>query len=445
MKKIKPELASGFRDYLPEDMAKRARMINIIRGVFELFGFGELETPGIEEMNILIGGDPDFKKQIFKTSVLKGDDVLALRFDLTVPLARVIAQYTTIKKPFKRFQIGKVWRAEKSQLGRFRELLQCDADIVGASSPCSDAEIITLAYETLSALSIGDFTIKINSRKILNALPFIAGFSEKKLESVLRIIDKLDKRGIKEVKNELSAIQGISKSTAEKILEFVCFSGISNEDTLSFAEKNILSCGADVSGVADLRSAISFIKSAGVPDKAYAVDLRIARGLGYYTGIVFETALLNMPEIGSVCSGGRYDSLVERFGNVSIPSVGLSIGFDRLFSALSTLNLSPALNPFGDVIVLNFDENAVQYVQKIATGLRKSGISTELYLGNEKTIKGQLAYALNKGFSVIVLAGIDEFNKRTVQIKDVAKRTQLEMSEDAFVAEIRKILKNANS
>ena len=426
-KYINPELAGGFRDYLPEDMIPRQRMFDTIRGVFERFGFVPLDTPGLEKEEILTGGDPNFRMQIFRAGLRAGEEGLALRFDLTVPLARVISAYgDKLEKPFKRYQIGKVWRGEKPQAGRFREFVQFDADIVGSNKTSADAEIIALMYETLVALGLSRFVIKVNNRKILNGLPSFVGLEQTSNAEVLRTIDKLDKIGWEGVKMELVEKLNLGDSQTDKLKRFIDIRSDSQEETLA----RLAGLGADSSSIEEgsneLREIISHVKSLGVPDQMWRIDLSVARGLGYYTGPVFETTLTDIPEIGSVFSGGRFDDLVARFGERSVPATGASVGVDRLFAAMDKLGLIKKEKTVTQVLVLNFDDQAEDYCQRIVALLRSNKVRSELYLGKENSLKGQLTYATKQAVPVVIIAGGTEKTKQVAQIKDMAKRRQVE-------------------
>lgn len=413
---IQPELAGGFRDYLPEDMIPRQKMLDTIKTVFERFGFVPLDTPGLEKEEVLTGGDPDFKKQIFRAGLEGGKDALALRFDLTVPLARIIAANPGLKKPFKRYQFGRVWRGERQQAGRYREFTQLDADIVGSSSITADAEIISLMYETMTALGFADsdFQIRISDRAILNKLSDIAGFEAAKTPGVLRMIDKLDKIGWEGVEKELTVAAGLSKEQVKKVRMYI--------------EKGDEAAFVPLAALLD------------IPKKSYVFDLSVARGLGYYTGIVFETVLTKLPEIGSVFSGGRYDNLVSRFSPQSIPATGASVGVDRLFVAMEKLGMVKKEKNTAKVCVLNFEPTAEGQCVGVATELRGAGVSTNLYLGDEKTLKGQLAYAVSQEFPVVVIIGGDEEKRGVAQVKDMQKRTQTEVKQTDIVSAVKELL-----
>ncbi len=426
---INPALASGFRDYLPEDMIPRQWMLDTIRNIFERFGFLPLDTSGIEREEVLNGGDPNFKMQIFKTFLRTQDSGLALRFDLTVPLARVISLYPNeIQKPFKRYQMGKVWRGEKPQAGRFCEFMQFDADIVGSARTSADAEIVSLMYETLTALGITDFMIKVNNRKILNGLAAYVGYPAHKTVEVLRLIDKIDKLGWDNIAGELTDVIGLNTVQLEKLKRFLDLRTGSNEKTVQAVLDLMTDSPEAIKGANELKEITRFVDALGVPRNTWQIDLSIARGLGYYTGTVFETILLKLPSIGSVFSGGRYDDLVARFGGDSIPATGASVGVDRLFAALETLGLVPREKTTTKAIVLNFDAEAETYCNEVVGLLRRSGIATVLYLGREATIKGQLAYALKQEIPVIVIIGGLEREAGVAQVKDPKNRTQQTVS-----------------
>ena len=426
---ISPALASGFRDYLPDDMIPRQWMLDTIRSVFERFGFLPLDTSGVEREEVLTGGDPNFKMQIFKVSLRSQESGLALRFDLTVPLARVVSLYPNeISKPFKRYQMGKVWRGEKPQAGRFCEFMQFDADIVGSNRTSADAEIVSLMYETLTALGITDFMIRVNNRKILNGLTSYVGYSADKTVEVLRMIDKLDKFGWDNISGELADTIKLEPRQLEKLKKFLDLRAGSNEETTTAVLKLMSDSPEAVQGAKELAEITTFVDALGVPRSSWQIDLSIARGLGYYTGPVFETTLLKLPSIGSVFSGGRYDDLVSRFGEDNIPATGASVGVDRLFAALETLELVPKKKTTTKAVVLNFDNSAEVYCNQVVSMLRQSGIATELYLGKERTIKGQLAHVLNQEVPVIIIAGGRERDSRVVQVKDPKNRSQTEVS-----------------
>jgi len=437
---IEPNLASGFRDYLPSDAAAREWMVETIKTVFKRFGFAPLETPGVEREEILTGGDPNFKKQIFKLNLSGQDEKTALRFDLTVPLARVIAAYQNeLPKPWKRYQVGSAWRGERAQAGRFREFLQIDADIVGAPGTMADAEIVSLIYETLSALGFKKFVIKVNNRKILNALFGYADFPKGKTETVLRILDKLDKNKWKDVESELVKETRLDKNAVGSLKKFVELKGDSKK-ILKEASALFEDSKTAEEGISELGELANNVKALGVPDKNWMVDLSVARGLGYYTGPVFEAVLTDYPELGSVFAGGRYDDLISRFSSASIPVTGASLGVDRLFVALKKFGLLPDFKSPAQVLLLNFDRESEEVCEKLASDLRRDGVSTEIYLGQEKNLKGQLSYAVKQSYPVVLIIGEEERKKRIVQIKNMRERVQEAVPREDVLSYIKGLL-----
>ncbi len=400
---IKPELAGGFRDYLPADMIPRNRMLEKIKAVFERFGFLPMDTPALERSEVLGKEDSDF---LIYRAGLEGVQDMALRYDLTVPLARFYAANADkLPHPFKRYQFGRVWRGEKQQTGkgRYREFTQLDIDTVGSADSMADAEVVTVMYETLSTLGLeGGFTIHINNRKLLDGLT---------AES-LRSIDKLDKIGREAVEKELSA------------------------DQLELAR--ILLNGNSTNP--ELDALVANAHHLGVPREALMINNSVVRGLGYYTDNIFEARLNQLPELGSVFSGGRYDNLVSKFAPMQIPAVGASVGVDRLFAALDQLGLLQRELTTAKVLVLNFDIDSRQAVQETATLLRKENIAAEVYLGQENTLKGQLAYAVKQEYPVVLIIGSDERAKGEVQIKDMVNRTAKQVAQSEIIPAVRQLL-----
>lgn len=440
---IKPELGGGFRDYLPDDMIPRQRILDSIRSVFEKFGFLPLDTPVIEREEILTGGDENFSKQIFRIRSSSGEDNLALRFDLTVPLARVIAAYPSeIQKPFKRYQIGKAYRGESSQKGRFREFIQCDADIVGAPGVIADAEIIALIYETLFTLGFKEFVVRVNNRKILNSLSAYAKFDSKKNSSVLRIIDKLDRDGWKIVKRELESEKSteLSESQTDLIKKFIDLRSEKKETLLGSLKELMKNSPEALEGIEELQEIIQYVRSMNVPEKYWTIDLSVARGLGYYTGPVFEAQLTNLPSIGSVFAGGRYDGLVARFSSAPVPATGASLGVDRLFAAMEELKMIKQDTSITKVLMLNFDPTLSSEALEIVTELREKEISSEIYMGQETTLKGQLTYGIKREIPIVLIFGSDEKKNGMVQVKDTKKRTQDTVLRKDLLQTVKQIL-----
>jgi histidyl-tRNA synthetase len=430
------------RDYLPEDMIPRQRMLDRIRIVFESFGFAPLDTPGLELEEIITGGDPNFRMQIFRAGLRGGDEEkLALRFDLTIPLARVVAQYgSQLERPFKRYQMGKVWRGEKPQAGRFREFVQLDADTIGSSMMTADAEIIALMYETMCALGFSNFLMRVNNRKILNGLSEFVGFDSKIIPDVLRIIDKLDKDGWDAISEELVKDQAFSPEQLSLLKQFLDFRAISQRATIDGVRKLMANSQMAQEGIGELEEIVSSLEAMGIPDDKWTIDLSVARGLGYYTGPVYETVLTDAPEIGSVFGGGRYDNLVARFSSTSVPAVGVSAGVDRMFAAMTKLGMIKKEQTVAKVMVLNFDSTCRSECEKVASLVRRSGISTEIYLGKETTIKGQLSVAVRKDYPIVVIIGTREKEKGVAQIKQLQSRKQEDVLLEDVPDAIKKML-----
>lgn len=435
----KPELLGGFSDYLPATMIPRQEIIATIKRTYESFGFLPLETPGMERSSVLGSDRSDFRMEVYRFSDNfkgKGQDV-TLRFDLTVPLSRVIAAYPKLVKPFKRYQIGSVWRKEKPQAGRFREFVQFDADIVGSDSILSDSEIISLMYETMKNLGLENFVIKFNNRKILNGLSEVANFDKKKVLDVLQVLDKLDKIGSEKVFEELQAksptesdeeAPNLSDTSLAKIREFLAISG----DTENIIRKlKIFFAGVDIAleGIQECKQIIENIQYLGVPQKNWKFDLSVARGLGYYTGPVFETTLTDIPEIGSIFSGGRFDDLVMRFTGERVPAVGASVGVDRLFAALEKLGKIQKKQSISRVLFTIIDERYSKDIIKMAQEFRNGGINAEVFLGRDKGLKNQLAYALKKEIPFIIILGEEEGKQGKVKLKDLNKREEVLLTE----------------
>lgn len=422
LKRIKPDLPGGFHDYAPADAIARQGMLDTIRRTFESFGYDPLETSAVQKTEVLTGGEEDSGKIIFNVNGSQEETSdTSLRFDLTVPLARFIAANTDIPKPFKRYQIGSVWRGERQQAGRYREFTQADVDIVGSSSLDADAEIAAIIYTCFRNLGIENFVINYNNRKILNALPAFAGFSEDKLWTALRIIDKRDKIGDAGVKKELT--QEFSEAIAEKITRFVADGGAGQEGVGEYAEIRAM--------LGDL---------APGAEKYFVADFSLVRGLSYYTGSVFEMILTDAPEIGSVAGGGRYDNLVAQFTGQKIPAVGVSIGIDRLFAALEKLGRIKKKQTLTQVLILQVDESMKKEYRAMAAELRAAGLNTALYLGNDTDFKAQLAYAVKKEIPYVLICGQSEKAKAVVAIKNLQTREQKEIPREQVVEYLQRTL-----
>jgi histidyl-tRNA synthetase len=427
---IQPRLLKGFCDYLPQQMIARQRLVDTIRQCYEAYGFVPLDTPCQEYTLTLLGkyGD-ESNKQIYRLQSPEGEDV-ALRFDLTVPLARVVAQYTEIPKPFKRYQVGLVWRADKPDPGRFREFMQFDLDIVGCESVSADAEIMLAMYDTLIRLGIERFAILFNSRHVLNGVVAYAGIKADEAIRVFRVLDKLEKIGADAVKKELMEGRvdvsgdripglGLSAKQVGRIEEFIKLPS-GNRAAVLKALRGLLSKTPEAEqGISELEEMSRYLDELKIPEDKAAIQPSLARGLDYYTGPIYEARLLDAAQFGSVFAGGRYDGLVERFTGEKIPATGASVGVDRLLSALEFLKLIPETFSPAQVIVTVMDRSRMAGYMQFARELRQAGIATELYTGAEQSLGKQLQYANALRIPVAVIAGEDEFKNGTVSVKDL--------------------------
>ena len=425
MERIKPRTLSGFMELLPEKQIKLERMMSILRNTYSRYGFAPLDTPAIEDAQILLAkGGGETEKQIYRFT--KGDSDLALRFDLTVPLAKYVAlHYNDLVFPFRRYQISKVYRGERAQRGRFREFYQADIDIIGDGKLdiLNEAEIPAIIYNVFRGFGLNRFQIRVNNRKILNGFYAMQALSEKSGD-IMRTVDKLDKIGAEKVSQILVEDCGLSAAQAEEILKFISISG-TNAQVLAALEGY---CGKNEvfdTGVAELKAVTANLAAFGVPEENFAVDLTIARGLDYYTGTVYETTLLDHPEIGSVCSGGRYDDLAGYYTEKTLPGVGISIGLTRLFYVLDEQGL---LNPElpsapADVLVLPMSQDAAPAIS-LAESLRKAGIRVQLYT-EQKKFKQKMSYADKLGVPYTVFLGEDEIAAGKCSVKDMRTGEQI--------------------
>jgi histidyl-tRNA synthetase len=449
MAKTKLIPISGFPEFLPAEQIVFAQVMDIIREGFERYGFSPIETPAIERKEVLIskGGN---EKEIYTLSRLtaeKGEDTntdLALHFDLTVPLARYVAQHKNqLTFPFRRYQMQKVWRGERAQAGRSREFYQCDIDVIGrgALSLLTDAEMPSIIYQIFREMEIGPFVIRINNRKILQGYFQSLDIPMTQMTEVMRVIDKLEKIGTDKVIAELKEM-GLSQATTEKMMDFLGLLGqeVNTDDMLaqltSMSEIN----PQFSEGVKELRLVVDGIRAFGLPEAFFQIDLTIARGLDYYTGTVYETRLADHPNLGSICSGGRYDDLTSLFTEEKLPGVGISIGVTRLVQQLMAdglLNIGAAT--VAPVLVTAMDEQRTDDYLRLGTTLRNAGIPTEVYLEKAR-LGNQLKYANKKGFKLAIIAGEDELLKNTVQIKDLEAGEQIECAIADLVQEVQKRL-----
>jgi len=447
-KKIELDLLRGFEEYLPQDQLQFNALIDLIRRNFELFGFLPIETPSAERREVLTskGGS---EKEIYALTRLAeaGDDEAAnkgaLRFDLTVPLARYVALHEReLAFPFRRYQIQRVWRGEtpQAQKGRFREFYQCDIDVVNRDqlSPLAEAEIPSVIYSVFREMAIGEFRIRINNRKVLKGLLQEFGVPEAKVPGVLRALDKHDREDAAKIRHDLER-EGMRPGSAGQLHELVSGKRETG-DTLSILGKFRSSLCQQ--GLKDLENVAAAIRQFGVPDSAFLVDLGVVRGLDYYTGTIYETTLTGHPEVGSICSGGRYDDLAGYFTNTRLPGVGISIGLTRLFSRLREAKLLQPLDRTpAEVLVTTMDPQSLEKYLKMAAALRGAGVNTEVYLEAAKIDK-QLAYANRKGFRVALIAGESEFANNMVKVKNLATREERAARDHELVQAVRSALKN---
>ncbi len=419
-----PRTLPGFMELLPNEQILFEQMKNKIEKVYQRFGFLPLDTPILELSEILLakaGGETE--KQIYRFE--KGDTDISMRFDLTVPLAKYVAKnYGNLSFPFRRYQIGKVYRGERAQKGRFREFYQCDIDIIGDGelSILNDAEIPSVIYQLIKELGFNDFTICINNRKILNGLFEDMSQTDNATE-ILRIIDKIDKIGVEAVCEELEKL-GIEKHKINQIIEFIKIEGTTDEKLQKLQDLNIQTDNFK-KGLEELSQVVKYIRVFGVPDSNFKVDLTIARGLDYYTGTVYETFLNNYRELGSVCSGGRYENLAEYYTDKKLPGVGISIGLTRLFYKLNELGLIKAEKySMADILIVPMTEN-LEVPIRLANSLRELNINTEIYL-NDKKLKAKMKYADKLKIPYVIVMGDDEINSNEVKIKNMETGEELE-------------------
>ena len=437
MEKIRPRTLSGFMELLPQKQQQMERFFQVLRETYSLYGFTPLDTPVIESAEVLLAkGGGETEKQIYRFE--KGDSDLALRFDLTVPLAKYVAQnYGQLTFPFRRFQIGKVYRGERAQRGRFREFYQADIDIIGDGKLdiSNEAEIPSSIYKAFTAMGLKRFQIRVNNRKILNGFYAMLGLTEKSGD-IMRTVDKLDKIGADKVRALLVDEEiGLTDAQADEILKFIAITG-SNAEVLTALEDyrgrhELFDLGLD-----ELNTVTKYLSAFGVPESHFAVDLTIARGLDYYTGTVYETTMLDHPEIGSICSGGRYDNLAEYYTDKQLPGVGISIGLTRLFFVLEDQGyLNDALNTApADVLILPMTEDLSPAIA-LATQLRAAGIRTQIH-AEQKKFKQKLSYADKLAIPYAVFLGEDEINAGVVAVKDMKTGEQVKLPAEDAIAHI---------
>lgn len=437
--KVQPRTLPGFMQLLPNEQILFNEMKEKIQKSYEKFGFLPLDTPVIESSDVLLakaGGETE--KQIYRFN--KGDSDLSLRFDLTVPLAKYVTEnYANLNFPFRRYQIGKVYRGERAQRGRFREFYQCDIDIIGENelSLLNDAELPSVIYTTFKELGFNDFTISINNRKILNGLFESLDLKEKSVD-ILRIIDKIDKIGKENVIKEIAEI-GVDNSKIDTIMKFISITG-DIESTINQVRELNIDNELFNTGVNELEEVAKNINLFGVPKENYKIDLTIARGLDYYTGTVYETFINQYRELGSVCSGGRYDNLAEYYTDKKLPGVGISIGLTRLFFQLTDKKIIEAENKsISEVMIISMMDDFTKSIE-VSTTLRNAGINTQIYTNNAK-IKNQFKYASRLNIPYVIVIGEDEVRENKVTIKDMTSGEQTTETIEDVIEKLSKEVK----
>lgn len=440
---IKPSTLKGFRDYLPSAMIAREKLIDTARQVYRSYGFSPIDTPALEFSEILLGkGGEESDRQIFRF-IDQGDRDVAMRFDLTVPLARFAAQhYHEIGMPFKRYHIGSVWRGENTSRGRYREFMQCDFDTIGTTSNAADIETLLVIHDLFDRLGFSKFTIRVNNRLVLNGLLEKLGLADK-ASGVLRSLDKLPKIGRDKVIAEMVERVG---ATAEQAGEVLSLAELKGEPAAILAKLETQLAGSDVglTGVARLTELFKTVAQAGANTERVELDLSIARGLDYYTGTIYETFLGDLPGIGSVCSGGRYDNLAELFTTQKLPGVGASLGLDRLLAAMEELGMVEAASTPAKVLIAYFDANHLGDYHRVARELRAAGIASEVY-PEAVSIGEQLKYASRKGFKIGVIAGDREFAAGHWQVKNLITREQATVGTTELVEHLSAMISSTQS
>jgi histidyl-tRNA synthetase len=438
--KIKPRLPKGMRDFLPNEMLKREYVFSIVREVFHLYGFEPLQTPVMELTDTLMGKyGEDAEKLIFNAQHPGGKEELSLRYDLTVPLARVVAQYENeISLPFKRYQLSPVWRAERPQRGRYREFYQCDADIVGVEGMNADAEIISMIVTALRRFGFKQFSVKINNRKLLTGMGQYSGVAEGQLGDLYRSVDKFDKIGAEGVQKELTE-RGIAPDAVARMMELIQSRqpGLAN---LDYLDEVLGGIPAAAEGLRELRDLAGYLSDSNVPPEFYEFDFTMVRGLGYYTGPIFET-IITEPNLGSVTGGGRYDDLIGLFRKDSLPTVGTSLGIERIIDLMDELKLYPPhiVGTVVQALVAVFDDSTRSASTVLAAELRAAGVNTELYL-QDKNLGKQFNYADKKGIPLVAVLGPEEQAAGVVKLKRLSDGSEVTVARAELPNKIRALL-----
>lgn len=442
MVKIDARVPKGMRDFLPEEVIKREYVIGVITEVFQTFGFEPIYTPVLEMLDTLLGkSGEEADKLIFHAQHPGGKEELALRYDLTVPLARYVAMHEhDLSTPFRRYHIAPVWRGDRPQKGRYREFYQCDVDIVGVKSMAADAEIVSLLAAALGRLGFQDFTVHINNRKILTGIGAYAGVPNTQLGDLYRSIDKLDKIGLDGVKKEL-AESGIADDVIGRMMDLLQLRD-GGLDALGQVREQLAGVDAALEGLTELEQMVTYLGQMGVPQDRFTVDLAMVRGLGYYTGPVYETYITKPDNLGSVTGGGRYDELIGMFRKQSMPTTGSSLGIERIIDLMDLLNLYPpeVSSTVVQVLVTVFGADTQGDSLALANELRAAGIRTEAYMNPKRNIGKQVQYADKKGARVVAFLGEDEIKAGKVGLKRLSDGHEVTVSRDQVAAAVRDLL-----
>lgn len=438
VQRIEPRTLKGFRDYLPATMIPKEAMLAVARQVYQSYGFAPIDTPALEYAEILLGKGGEESDRLIYRFRDHGDRDVALRFDLTVPFARFAAQYINqLGTPFKRYHMGPVWRGENTAHGRYREFWQCDFDTIGTTSNAADIETLLVIHDLLVGLGFSRFTIHVNNRMVLNGVLQELGLLDKATD-LLRALDKLAKIGRDNVIKEMIDKAKISSQQAEQVLDLTGTSG-TNQEILASLEKYCGNNATARAGLERLQQLVDCALTAGVPNERLQLDVSIARGLDYYTGTIFETLLDDKPDIGSICSGGRYDDLAGLYTKQALPGVGASLGLDRLLAAMEELKMLGETSTPAPVLIFHFTANKLGEYQKMARMLRSQGINTEVF-ADAKKLGQQFQYAERRGFRVGLIAGPDEFANDTWNVRDLLSREETPVGTNQVAEKIREIL-----
>jgi histidyl-tRNA synthetase len=439
-KKVKPSLPKGLRDFLPRDMLKREYVFGVIQDVFQLYGFEPIQTPTMERHETLFGKyGEDAENLIYSASHQRSKEELAMRYDLTVPLARVVAQYENdLSFPFKRYHIAPVWRGERPQKGRYREFYQCDADIVGVSEMTADAEIVSMLVTVFKRLGFPEFTVKINNRKLLTAIGAYSGVPDEQLPDLYRSVDKFDKIGAGGVEKELVE-RGIAADVVKRMIDLIT-QRQPGTASLDYLETTLGDAPGAADGIRELRELAAGLDALNVDTDGYEFDFTMVRGLGYYTGPIFETVITE-PDLGSISGGGRYDELIGMFRRESMPTTGTSFGIERIIDLMDALDLYPShiADTVVQAMVLVFNEDVRPACTQIASELRQAGIRTELYL-QDKHMSKQFKHADRKGIPVAVIAGPDEIAAGQVTLRRLRDGEEITVERAEMASALKNLL-----